>query len=436
MTNFFQNLLTASLGLNWDCNDKGEGEWKSMPSMKSRRHGCSAAILNGHTLVVMGGHDGKSETNTVEIFKLDHNGVWKPSTAGASMKTRRLGCVAATLRSFESQPFAPVDQSECIVVFGGHDGSVLKSAERYHPRLDRWTESPSLPMDGRFDAAAVGIRHRLYVLGGHDGRQPSNQINIFNTISCSWSTAPPMVVNRSHCGAAVLLGRYICVVGGDNGKQALNSVEMYDTESKAWTALPPMMSRRKGCVAAGFGGCLYVFGGTDGKQVLNSCEQFNIATQSWSLLPPMKCRRFGSAIATFKNRICIVGGFDGNSMLNSMEEFTVSACESGESIYMEEVSRQADKHQMEVPPSLYTETTLEYPIELQCPITGELMGDPVVAEDGQSYEREAIEEWFRRFPSYEKPRSPTTNAPVERTLFPNQNLKSLCRQHHEKKNES
>ena len=111
------------------------------------------------------------------------------------------------------------------------------------------------------------------------------------------------MVNRSHCGAAVLLGRYICVVGGDNGEQALDSVEMYDIEAKAWTALPPMMSRRKGCVAAGFGGCLYVFGGTDGNQVLNSCEQYNIATQSWLLLPPMKCRRFGSAIATVHPKI-------------------------------------------------------------------------------------------------------------------------------------
>ena len=68
--------------------------------------------------------------------------------------------------------------------------------------------------------------------------------------------------------------------------------------------------------------------------------------------------------------MCIVGGFDGKSMLNSMEEFTVSACESDESVYMEDDPRQkADAQIVEVPPSLYTETTLEYPIELQCPIT-------------------------------------------------------------------
>ena len=38
----------------------------------------------------------------------------------------------------------------------------------------------------------------------------------------------------------------------------------------------------------------------------------------------------------------------------------------------------------------------EFPMELKCPITQEVMKDPVVAMDGHSYERKAIEEWFER----------------------------------------
>ena len=34
--------------------------------------------------------------------------------------------------------------------------------------------------------------------------------------------------------------------------------------------------------------------------------------------------------------------------------------------------------------------------EYRCPITQELPVDPVVAEDGQAYERSAIEDWFDR----------------------------------------
>jgi hypothetical protein len=34
--------------------------------------------------------------------------------------------------------------------------------------------------------------------------------------------------------------------------------------------------------------------------------------------------------------------------------------------------------------------------ELSCPICFKLMTDPVVAEDGQTYQRQAIEEWINK----------------------------------------
>uniref|UniRef100_A0A182VET5 U-box domain-containing protein n=1 Tax=Anopheles merus TaxID=30066 RepID=A0A182VET5_ANOME len=49
--------------------------------------------------------------------------------------------------------------------------------------------------------------------------------------------------------------------------------------------------------------------------------------------------------------------------------------------------------------------TSEIPLEFICPITHELMKDPVYAEDGFTYERSAIREWFSR----EKAVSPMTN---------------------------
>ncbi|XP_053673256.1 WD repeat, SAM and U-box domain-containing protein 1-like [Anopheles nili] len=49
--------------------------------------------------------------------------------------------------------------------------------------------------------------------------------------------------------------------------------------------------------------------------------------------------------------------------------------------------------------------TADIPLEFTCPITHELMKDPVYAEDGFTYERAAIKEWFSR----EKAVSPMTN---------------------------
>mmetsp|Transcript_43782 Transcript_43782/g.78231 ORF Transcript_43782/g.78231 Transcript_43782/m.78231 type:complete len:400 (+) Transcript_43782:148-1347(+) len=55
-----------------------------------------------------------------------------------------------------------------------------------------------------------------------------------------------------------------------------------------------------------------------------------------------------------------------------------------------------------------------------CPITQEVMRDPVIAADGYTYERSAIEAWLRK-----KQSSPMTNAPLEHlNLIPNHSLRS------------
>ncbi|CAG5865545.1 WD repeat, SAM and U-box domain-containing protein 1 isoform 2-T2 [Menidia menidia] len=62
----------------------------------------------------------------------------------------------------------------------------------------------------------------------------------------------------------------------------------------------------------------------------------------------------------------------------------------------------------------------EAPDEFLCPINRELMKDPVIASDGYSYEREAIECWIRG----KNKTSPMTNLPLQTTLLtPNRSLK-------------
>ncbi|XP_029461416.1 WD repeat, SAM and U-box domain-containing protein 1 isoform X5 [Rhinatrema bivittatum] len=64
--------------------------------------------------------------------------------------------------------------------------------------------------------------------------------------------------------------------------------------------------------------------------------------------------------------------------------------------------------------------SLSIPDEFLCPITRELMRDPVIASDGYSYERTAIENWI----STKKRSSPMTNLPLQSlVLTPNRTLK-------------
>lgn len=67
------------------------------------------------------------------------------------------------------------------------------------------------------------------------------------------------------------------------------------------------------------------------------------------------------------------------------------------------------------------EYMLERPREHNCPILAELMVDPVVAEDGHSYERSAISQWF----SKGKKSSPLTNLPIGDKLVKNETLRMM-----------
>ena len=58
--------------------------------------------------------------------------------------------------------------------------------------------------------------------------------------------------------------------------------------------------------------------------------------------------------------------------------------------------------------------------ELLCPITQELPIDPVTAEDGRVYERSAITEWLQQ-----NEKSPHTNEPMGKQLFPATQVKNL-----------
>lgn len=68
-----------------------------------------------------------------------------------------------------------------------------------------------------------------------------------------------------------------------------------------------------------------------------------------------------------------------------------------------------------------TQKDVDVPEDFICPITHEIMQDPVMCEDGFSYERSAITEWF----SKDKATSPMTNSVLTTTeVYENSKLKN------------
>eukprot|EP01122_Echinamoeba_exundans_P011372 TRINITY_DN4501_c0_g1_i1.p1 TRINITY_DN4501_c0_g1~~TRINITY_DN4501_c0_g1_i1.p1 ORF type:complete len:120 (+),score=23.31 TRINITY_DN4501_c0_g1_i1:374-733(+) len=65
------------------------------------------------------------------------------------------------------------------------------------------------------------------------------------------------------------------------------------------------------------------------------------------------------------------------------------------------------------------------PSEFICPISQEIMMDPVLLTSGNCYDRSSIEQWLRT-----KNTDPLTNMPLQsKTLIPNRPLRGLIEQH-------
>ena len=77
-------------------------------------------------------------------------------------------------------------------------------------------------------------------------------------------------------------------------------------------------------------------------------------------------------------------------------------------------------------PTVFNEESI--PSEYVCPISFGIMYDPVIATDGHSYERAAIEEWIEtRLRKGQPITSPFTNDLMDRNLISNRALRNLIR---------
>lgn len=75
-------------------------------------------------------------------------------------------------------------------------------------------------------------------------------------------------------------------------------------------------------------------------------------------------------------------------------------------------------------PSVISDDGSATPMEMICPISHEIMNDPVLCSDGQTYDRSSIEEWIRS--CHDDVKSPLTGKKLESiNLVPNHALRSL-----------
>mmetsp|Transcript_6126 Transcript_6126/g.8505 ORF Transcript_6126/g.8505 Transcript_6126/m.8505 type:complete len:622 (-) Transcript_6126:105-1970(-) len=124
-------------------------------------------------------------------------------------------------------------------------------------------------------------------------------------------------------------------------------------------------------------------------------------------------RKTGQRIAALENKVCDLGGAIArlHGEPDALQDCSLEQLGELETRLSEAWRRVKDS---------INKSCLTFPDNFYCPLTREVFEDPVMTEDGQSYERRAIELWLQNHDT-----SPMTNMPLQdRSLRPNISLRN------------
>ncbi|NWH58565.1 WSDU1 protein, partial [Geococcyx californianus] len=142
-------------------------------------------------------------------------------------------------------------------------------------------------------------------------------------------------------------------------------------------------------------------------------ESAEVAVEDWSeddVSAWLWAQDLGALVGLFKRN-----NIDGKELLNLSRESLTNELKIESLGLRRKVLQKIDDLRMKM-----LSDAVAVPDEFLCPITRELMKDPVIAADGYSYEREAMENWLNN----KRRSSPMTNLPLPSPLLtPNRTLK-------------
>lgn len=198
---------------------------------------------------------------------------------------------------------------------GGFDGnSATNRVQIFDRTANRWSSGPPMPkaiMAGQ--SAAVGSK--IYVAGGFDLDLAVSvgTLQVLDTVSSTWSTLSPAPIPVSGAAAASV-GTKVYIFGGwtnpANGSTALtDQLQIFDTVANAWGAGPPLPLVVAGACAVVVGSDVYLIGGriSDGTMT-NKVNIYDTNAKSWRLGMDI-LRGVSEASAGYINgRIYLVGG--------------------------------------------------------------------------------------------------------------------------------
>lgn len=210
-----------------------------------------------------------------------------------------------------------------LMSVGGFDRSgVLCSTECFSCEANTWVAASDLVVP-RARLAVVDYEHRMYAIGGSDGKSELNSVEMLSDVNEGWKLLPSnLSTARSEFGAAVLNDR-IYAVGGSHYSNCLRSVEAFDPVNQKWKNVASMLTPRKGVAVVSCNGMIYAIGGqlANSWRSLSSVECYQPAENQWREVAPMSIPRRNACAITVNDRIYIIGGYNGSTAVSSIEAY-------------------------------------------------------------------------------------------------------------------
>ncbi|KAG5271207.1 hypothetical protein AALO_G00177100 [Alosa alosa] len=197
----------------------------------------------------------------------------------------------------------------------GGGGQQMQGVGTRVPGGSDWSELAPMPA-GRSHHCVAVMGHFLFVAGGEVEQSNGRTCAVrsacrYDPRADHWTDIAPMKACREHFVLAAL-GQFLFAVGGRNElRQVLPSVERYCPKKNKWTFVQPFdrsLSCHAGCVADGL---LWVSGGvTNTAQYQNRLMVYDPLQDQWLARSPMLQRRVYHVMAAVRRQLYVLGGND------------------------------------------------------------------------------------------------------------------------------
>jgi Galactose oxidase, central domain/Kelch motif/HYR domain len=230
------------------------GNLQSITSLRERRGYHTATALRDGRVVVVGGWDGTTYLNTVELYD--------PTGVGATESARGISQPAASMPVGRGHHTALLLASDKVLVIGGITGGSAGSSSLegsqlallYDASTNAWqaVKPPNRVQSGF--AALADARGRAMVIGGiATSGEWVTTAQTYDPSTDSWTETGPMVQPRANSSATLLDDGRVLVTGGTGTDPAspanLGTAEIYDPTTNTWAATGSMTLGREYHVA-------------------------------------------------------------------------------------------------------------------------------------------------------------------------------------------